>query len=99
MHVAVAVLAREPLTVLARLVKVTTVEDELGTELRLRREVDPAANLEGADGLVVRVRDEDRSPKRLVEASVVVEGRRAQIRRDPAPRLEHVRERWWLPLH
>ena len=139
MDVAVAVLARQLLAVLAGLVVVAAVLDELGTErahrgeldrvrplgdadarleaeearrvgdrlavvarrggdqaaaplllAQLRDEVDAAANLEGADRLVVLVLDPDLGADELAQRGVAVERRRAQMRRDATPRLEHV---------
>jgi hypothetical protein len=140
-HVAEAALLAEPLGVLARVVEVAAVEDELRAEpahrrdldgvralgdadrgrhaeearrvpdrlavvpgrggdhaarplLRpeLRDEVDSAAHLERADRLVVLVLDVDLRADELVERRVAVERRRPQVRRDAAPRVEHVRE-------
>jgi hypothetical protein len=142
MHVAVPALVREPLAVLAGIVEVMSMEDELRAEgthrgdldrvrrvgdadrrrhaeeagrkgdrlavvarrrgddaalpilgAQLRDEVDPAADLEGADGLMVLVLHEDFGAEQLAERGVLVQRRRAQVGGDTATRLEHVCER------
>src|SRR5437588_9814804 len=48
---------------------------------------------------MVLVLDEDLGAEQLVQGRVAVERRRSQVGRDPPPRLQHVGQRGYLPLH
>ena len=61
----------------------------LGREMR--HEVDAAAHLEGADGLIVFVLDIDLGRQQPVEQRVVVQGGDRQVGADGALRVQHVR--------
>ena len=65
----------------------------------LRHEVDAAADLERADGLVVLVLHPDLGAKELVETRIRIERSRPQVRGDPSARLEDVGEGDRRPVH
>ena len=65
----------------------------------LRDEVDPAANLERPDRLVVLVLHPDLGTEQLVETRVGIERSRPEMRADPPARLEDVGEGDRRPVH
>src|SRR5260370_31001245 len=60
---------------------------------KLRHEVDPAADFEGADRLVVLVFNPGFRPDQRIECWIAVQRGRLQVRADPLARREHVIER------